>query len=135
MDTALPSSTVPVLSSAAPSANEHHAWLILGELGQQSVYDYQGEEALSRCYELKVTLVCDSALPELDRLLQQPASLMLHSRHGIKRYVHGVVFAIAELDRSARHFRYQVTLVPPLALLGLRRGVRIFQALSVPAIV
>ena len=121
--------------SAAPNANEHQAWLILGELGEQSVYDYQGEEAMSHSYRVQVTLVCNSPLPDLSALLQQPCCLVLHSPHGIKRYVHGLVFAIRELDRSARHFRYQLTLVPPLALLALRQDVRIFQALSVPDIV
>ena len=118
-----------------PGANAHQAWLHLGELGQQAVYDYQGEEGFSRCFRLQVTLVCHTPLPELTTLLQQPAALVLHSPHGAVRYLHGLVFDITELDRSARHLRYQLTVVPPLALLDLRRGVRIFQGQSVPAIV
>ncbi|GGB51500.1 hypothetical protein GCM10011502_25790 [Oceanisphaera marina] len=123
------------LGQAKPGANQHQAWLHLGELGEQSVYDYQGEERISGCYQVQVTLVCSTPLPALSSLLQQPATLVLQSPHGTQRYVHGLVFAMAELDRSDRHLRYQLTLVPPLALLALRRGVRIFQNVSVPDIV
>ncbi|MDP5291715.1 type VI secretion system tip protein TssI/VgrG [Oceanimonas sp. CHS3-5] len=118
-----------------PGANAHQAWLHLGELGAQSVYEWQGDDALSRCFSLSVTLVCSSPLPPLGTLLQQPAALVLHSPKGTQRYVHGLVFELSELDRSPRHLRYQLTVVPPLALLNLRRGVRIFQGQSVPDIV
>ncbi|OYD21091.1 hypothetical protein B6S09_17470, partial [Oceanimonas baumannii] len=66
----------------APAANAHQAWLYLGELGAQSVYDWRGEEALSRCFSLSLTLVCSAPLPPLGTLLQQPATLVLHSPKG-----------------------------------------------------
>ncbi|MBU3825432.1 MAG: type VI secretion system tip protein VgrG, partial [Candidatus Oceanisphaera merdipullorum] len=135
MNTALQSLAGTALGQGKPAANEHQAWLTLGELGTQSVYDYQGEERISGCYQVQVTLVCHSPLPDLTALLQQPTTLVLKSPYGAERYVHGIVFAMAELGRSDRNLRYQLTLVPPLALLALRRGVRIFQALSVPEIV
>ena len=135
MNTAAQGLTDIALVPDKPGANQHQVWLRLGELGEQAVYDYQGEERISGCYQVRMTVVCQNLLPDLTSLLQQPATLVLHSTHGIKRYVHGVVFALAELDRSERHLRYQLTLVPPLALLALRHGVRIFQALSVPDIV
>ncbi|WP_026344961.1 contractile injection system protein, VgrG/Pvc8 family, partial [Oceanimonas smirnovii] len=103
----------------APAANAHQARLQLGELGPQPVYDWHGKEALSRCFSLSVTLVCRSPLPPLTTLLQQPATLELHSPKGTRRYVHGLVFDLTELDRSPRHVRYRLTLVPPLALLDL----------------
>ena len=84
---------------------------------------------------MQITLVCSLPLPELTTLLQQPVTLALTSPKGAVRYVHGLVFEITELDRSAHHLRYQLTLVPPLALLDLRRGVRIFQDVSVPEMV
>lgn len=60
MNTALPLAS---LGQDKPSANEHQAWLRLGELGEQSVYDYQGEERISGCYQVQITLVCTLPCP------------------------------------------------------------------------
>ena len=105
------------------------------------VYTVTGNEAISENFNFQVVLVCDDAQLDLEAWLQR--SVCLHfsdprsntSPTATQRYLHGVVYAIEQLNYSVRYCQYKVTITPRLALLRHRVSQRIFQHLSIPAII
>ncbi|WP_213992517.1 type VI secretion system tip protein VgrG [Sodalis sp. dw_96] len=112
------------------------------------VLAFTGEEHLSRpfCYRIEFTSPAKDIPPT--RMLMQDASFTLNAppvtlpAFGLPaaptvplRSVHGVVAGFKRLAASRDESRYEVTLVPRLALLKNSLQHRIYQHLSVPEIV
>ncbi|WP_434704735.1 type VI secretion system tip protein VgrG [Pseudomonas sp. Z1-12] len=96
------------------------------------VLEFKGTEAISQPYRFDLELVSERSDLALEELLHRQAFLGFDDRDG---GIHGQLYSVAQGDSGKRLTRYQVTLVPRLAYLRHRINQRIFQRLSVPAIV
>ena len=96
------------------------------------VLEFKGTEAISQPYRFDLELVSERSDLALEELLHRQAFLGFDDRDG---GIHGQLYSVAQGDSGKRLTRYQVTLVPRLAYLRHRINQRIFQHLSVPAIV
>lgn len=96
------------------------------------VLEFKGNEAISQPYRFDLELVSERPDLALEDVLHRQAYLAFDDKgHGI----HGQVESVAQSDCDKRLARYQISLVPRLAYLRHRINQRIFQRLSVPAIV
>ena len=96
------------------------------------VLEFKGQEAISQSYRFDVELVSERPDLALEELLHRQAYLGFD---GPGRGIHGQVYSVAQGDSGKRLTRYQISLVPRLAYLRHRINQRIFQHLSVPAII
>ncbi|WP_434649158.1 type VI secretion system tip protein VgrG [Pseudomonas sp. D1-2] len=96
------------------------------------VLEFKGKEAISQPYCFDLELVSDRPDLVLEDLLHRQAYLGFDRCGG---GIHGQVYSVAQGDSGKRLTRYQIALVPRLAYLRHRINRRIFQHLSVPAIV
>ncbi|MCJ8205340.1 type VI secretion system tip protein VgrG [Pseudomonas sp. RGM2987] len=96
------------------------------------VLEFKGKEAISQPYRFDLELVSERFDLALEELLHRQAYLAFE---GQGRGVHGQVYSVALGDCGKRLARYRISLVPRLAYLRHRINQRIFQQLSVPAII
>ena len=96
------------------------------------VLEFKGQEAISQPYRFDVELVSERPDLALEELLHCQAYLGFDAPG---RGIHGQVYSVAQGDSGKRLTRYQISLVPRLAYLRHRINQRIFQHLSVPAII
>jgi type VI secretion system secreted protein VgrG len=101
------------------------------------LFGARGREALSGLFELELLFACeeqDLTPEDIDRLLGAPCAVALGPDPG--DVVHGLLRRIQALDTAGvRTQRYVATMVPTAWLLTLARSNRIFQNLTVPAMV
>lgn len=104
------------------------------------VLRFSGEERVNTAYEMEVELLAPLEVDPMaqleDALLGNPASLVMHDFPEDARVVHGIVMGydvVGSTDREA--VRIRVKLSARLNLLKLRFHNRIFQDLTVPAVV
>ncbi len=123
--------------------DEHVSLSIDGEAAD--VLSLSGEEALSRLFRFE--LVCRAAgLPEPRKLIGKPATITLRDGFGsgpgeifenglgAERFVRGVI-AKAERRAEGSEARLTVTVRPEIVPLTLGRSSRVFNDMTVPAIV
>ena len=96
------------------------------------VLSFKGDECISQPYAFEVELVSERPLKHLNELMHKQAFLGFDS---VGNGIHGQVHRASRGTASKRLTRYNVTLVPQLALLKHRINQRIFQSLSVPQII
>ncbi|MDR3073122.1 MAG: type VI secretion system tip protein VgrG, partial [Deltaproteobacteria bacterium] len=96
-----------------------------------AVFSFRGREALHEPYRFTVDLVHRSPDLDIRSLLGKPACLAITDRSGERRWVHGLVQAMDQLETAHSFTRYRCVLVPRLWFLGLAVNNRIFQNLSV----
>lgn len=96
------------------------------------VLEFKGQEAISQPYRFDLELVSERFDLELEELLHRQAYLAFGCQG---KGVHGQVYSVAQGDCGKRLARYQISLVPRLAYLRHRINQRIFQHLSVPALI
>ena len=98
---------------------------------------FTGVEELSQPFSYRLRLFSERPLspPAKYRLLQSPAVLALQLPSGADREIHGLVSRIAFKGQEASLFFYEAELAAWPWFLSLWRNSRIFQNLSVPAIV
>ncbi|MEH6824383.1 MAG: type VI secretion system tip protein VgrG, partial [Motiliproteus sp.] len=102
----------------------------------------QGKEALSQLFSFQLAVVCDDAEVALESLLGQSAVVTLldpdcdsdRDEEAAPRFIHGIIGSAALVEQGTRLSRYQLTLVPKLALLEYRHNSRIFQQRSLAQI-
>lgn len=99
-----------------------------------SVYQLDGTEALSECFEFNVTLISETSSLTLDDMLQKMATITLIDSHG-NRTIQGVVLDAMLTSASERWSYYQLTIRPRHYLLNYRHNYRIFQEKTVQEIV
>ena len=96
------------------------------------VLEFQGTEAISTPFAIKVELVSERPNLDLESMLHKQAFLAFNNRgNGI----HGQIYRIAQGDSGKRLTRYSLTLVPHLAYLRHRTNQRIFQQRTVAQII
>ncbi|WP_213937802.1 type VI secretion system tip protein VgrG [Pseudomonas sp. dw_612] len=96
------------------------------------VLAFDGVEAISALYAIKVELVSEHPDFDLESLLSQPAFLQF----GLKgEGLHGRIEDVWVGEAGKRLTRYHLTLVPALHYLQFRHDQRIFQRQNVPQII
>ena len=98
---------------------------------------WRGREALSACYEHSIDLLTEDAYRPLKSLVGLAVRLAIQTNTSTAaiRYIHGQVRRVEHRGADGGLARIRLVVVPFLALLELARDSRIFQDLSVPAIV
>jgi type VI secretion system secreted protein VgrG len=92
-------------------------------------------QAVSALDSIEVSLVGEKPDVAAEKLLGQPASVVITLREGSKRHFSGLVARFGTGGARGRHFSYHVTLRPWLWFLTRTADCRIFQDLTVPEIV
>ncbi|MFJ3368186.1 type VI secretion system tip protein VgrG [Pseudomonas sp. NPDC086251] len=96
------------------------------------VLAFDGIEAISQLYAIRVELVSENPNVNLESLLGQPAFLQF----GLNgEGIHGHIEDMSVGDSGRRATRYQLSLVPVLYYLQFSYNQRIFQKQTVPAII
>ncbi len=95
---------------------------------------FQGHEAISELFHLRLELVSQEATVEFDKLLGQKITVEWDIGHDEPRYFNGIVSRVSQAERTVAFTRYSMEVVPQLWLLTRRARSRIFQHLTVPDI-
>jgi type VI secretion system secreted protein VgrG len=115
-----------------PSNTAHFSLQIPGVRNDFKVLAFDGTEAISSLYAIRLELVSESPDVDLESLLSQPAFLQF----GLDgEGIHGRIEEVLVGEIGQRLTRYQLTLVPALHYLQFSRDQRIFQQLTVPQII
>ena len=96
------------------------------------VLAFDGSEAISALYSIRIEVVSEHADFDLERLLGQPAFLQFGPD---QKGIHGRIEDVLAGEPGKRLTRYHLTLVPALHYLQFSHDQRIFQNLNVPQIV
>ncbi|MBL4829891.1 MAG: type VI secretion system tip protein VgrG [Aliivibrio sp.] len=105
------------------------------------VLSFEGDEGISCNFNIDVIIICDEPDLELENWLQLPVCLTLannnpnNQEEDTNRYLHGMVYAFEQLTYTERHCQYKITITPRIELLNHRTDFRIFQQLTVSAII
>lgn len=115
------------------SANTSHFELKIPTVRNDfKVLAFDGVEAISALYAIRVELVSEHPDFDLESLLSQPAFLQF-GHHG--EGLHGRIEDVFVGESGKRLTRYHLTLVPALHYLQFSHNQRIFQHLTVPQII
>ncbi|MDC7704602.1 type VI secretion system Vgr family protein [Vogesella indigofera] len=130
-----------LLTSFASAFNQEQRLLTL-QLGDGARWgeallplSLSGDEALADDYRFRVECLSASDSIELKTLLGLPVRLGIAGADGSESLRCGVVSAAETLGSDGGFAKYALTVEPPFALLRLRHTSRVFQDLSVDAIV
>ncbi|AZD16484.1 type VI secretion system tip protein VgrG [Pseudomonas chlororaphis] len=116
----------------APANTAHFTLSIPAVRHDFKVLAFDGTEALSTLYGIRVELVSENPDVDLESLLNQPAFL----RFGLNgEGIHGHIEDVYVGEAGKRLTRYHLTLVPVLHYLQFSCNQRIFQHLTVPQII
>ncbi|WP_097303905.1 type VI secretion system Vgr family protein [Pseudomonas chlororaphis] len=116
----------------APAHTAHFTLSIPSVRNDFRVLAFDGTEALSTLYGIRVELVSENPDFDLESLLNQPAFL----RFGLNgEGLHGQIEDLYVGEVGKRLTRYHLTLVPVLHYLQFSFNQRIFQHLTVPQVV
>ncbi|AMS12845.1 type IV secretion protein Rhs [Pseudomonas chlororaphis] len=116
----------------APANTAHFTLSIPAVRNDFKVLAFDGSEALSTLYGIRVELVSENPDVDLESLLNQPAFL----RFGLNgEGLHGHIEDVYVGEAGKRLTRYHLTLVPVLHYLQFSCNQRIFQHLTVPQII
>ncbi|PXX67636.1 type VI secretion system secreted protein VgrG [Pseudomonas sp. LAMO17WK12:I10] len=116
----------------APANTAHFTLSIPAVRHDFKVLAFDGTEALSALYGIRVELVSENPDVDLESLLNQPAFL----RFGLNgEGLHGHIEDLYVGEAGKRLTRYHLTLVPVLHYLQFSCNQRIFQHLTVPQII
>jgi type VI secretion system secreted protein VgrG len=96
---------------------------------------FTGREAISQSFQFQLDLLAENGREiAFDKLLGQPVAIRLALGGGKNRYFHGIVSRFTQGMRDDTFTSYRAEVVPQLWLLTRRIQSRMFQHLSVPAI-
>src|SRR5262245_28839516 len=96
---------------------------------------FSGREEISRLYTYTLTLVAGIDEPlKFEDVLGKPAVVAIDQAAGLTRFVHGIINRLRQQARDNEFVHYQAQLVPPLWLLSRNIRSRIFQQVTVRAI-
>jgi type VI secretion system secreted protein VgrG len=130
-----------LLADFANAFQQHNRLLTLHFAGSGPAADtllpfkLSGAEQLSHCYRYQLDCLAIDAALELKTLLGLPALIEILTAHGARRPISGIVTSVQTLPSDGGFAAYRLIIEPGLALLGLRRTSRVFQAKTVPQIV
>jgi type VI secretion system VgrG family protein len=99
-----------------------------------SVVRFKGVEGISRLYEFDITLVSDDPEINLQKVLQNPATLTILGG-GQDRPIHGILAQFEQLHEVKHHVFYRAFLVPRLWQASLYHENQLFLDKSVPNVI
>jgi type VI secretion system VgrG family protein len=99
-----------------------------------SVLRFEGDEGISRLYEFNIELLSDNADIDIDRVLQQPATLILQQGDDQRR-IQGVVSHFDAVRKVNNQILYRARLVPRLWELSLYHTNEVYLQMTVPEII
>ena len=91
-----------------------------------AVVEFSGRAGISRCYRFDVLLVTEQADIDLDRVMQQPARLVIHRQAGADAVINGVLASFQQQQAAGQRVFYRATLVPRLWWLTLTHHNQVF---------
>ncbi len=94
-----------------------------------------GSEHLGRLFHYEISALSTDEAVDLDKILGQNVTVRLDISASEKRYFNGFVSRFAQTGRSVGMASYQITVRPWLWFLTRRQDCRIFQDMTVPAII
>jgi type VI secretion system secreted protein VgrG len=115
-----------------PANTAHFTLQIPSVRNDFKVLAFEGIEAISQLYAIRVELVSEDPEIDLEALLSKPAFL-LFGLNG--EGIHGRIENVSVGESGRRLTRYQLSLVPVLHYLQFSYHQRIFQKLTVPQII
>ncbi|SRR5579875_743170 len=95
----------------------------------------EGSEAVSRPFEFRLDMLSENDSISADALIRKAVHVEIDLASGDSRYIHGRVSHFVQRGRKDVLTSYQAVIRPWLWFLSLYRDCKIFQNLSVPAIV
>ncbi len=98
------------------------------------VVDFAGQEFLSQLFRFDLNLVSQDPEINFAEVIQQPATLTI-MRDDVPVKIHGLIADFEQGDYTADWVAYRATLVPRVWLLSLNYRSRVFQNMTVEAIV
>ena len=114
-------------------ANAAHFSLTLPTVSNDfKLLAFEGHEAISNLYAIRIELVSENPNIDLESLLNQPAFLQFGLRG---EGIHGLIDDAEVGDRGKRLSRYHLTLRPRLYQLQHRHNQRVYQGMTVPQII
>lgn len=121
----------------APDAMKaNKGWFTFSTAGESfGVYAFAGKEAVNAPFSFEIELVSRSADITLNSLLGAEASLSIADKSGGCRYVHGLIQDMSQLHTANIHTHYRCVLAPRLGFQKFISNNRLFQHLSVVAII
>ena len=99
------------------------------------VSEFSGVEEVSRPFRFVVQLTSKDGELNLDAVIGKPATLVLLRHDGEPSPVHGLIADFRQRAYTSGSYAYEATLVPRLWLLSLNHQSRVFQNVTVEAIV
>ncbi|MBC8995502.1 type VI secretion system tip protein VgrG [Pseudomonas sp. N40(2020)] len=96
------------------------------------VLSFNGTEAMSQLYSIRIELVSERPGIDLESLLSRPAFLQFGLNN---EGIHGRIEDVMAAESGKRLTRYELTLVPALYYLQFSHDQRIFQQRTVPQII
>lgn len=98
------------------------------------VYQFDITESISDHFYLNIDFISEDQHLDYQSLIKKTALLTIHGKNDTQ-YLHGIVCETQCIDTGTRFTRYSAKVVPLAWFLKYRKGCRIFQNLSVPAII
>src|SRR4051812_3744032 len=92
-------------------------------------------EAVSEPFELTLDLLSSDPKVDPDALLRKPVTITVDLEDGKQRFFHGFVRRLTQGRRDEQFVSYRAEVVPAIWFLSLATDCRIFQNMTVPAIV
>ncbi len=100
-----------------------------------AVVEFSGQTGISRCYRFDILLVSDQADIDLDQVIQQPASFVIHRQGQADMVINGVLASFQQQQAAGERVFYRATLVPRLWWLTLTHHNQVFLDQTVKQIV
>jgi type VI secretion system secreted protein VgrG len=109
---------------------------LVSPLGDDLLFkQMSGEESLGRLFEYRVDLLSPKADIKADQLLGQAMTVKLEQSDGEPRFFNGYVMRFSAGAYNGRYYSYQAILRPWTWILTRKTDCRIFQKMTVPAII
>lgn len=100
------------------------------------VFEFKGEETISRLFHYHLTLVCENAALDFSKVVGKPAVLTFYDNElKEERFVSGIVGRFVQTDDGNRYTTYNALLVPQIWNMQFHHDCRIFQKLKVDEII
>jgi type VI secretion system secreted protein VgrG len=126
----------PPPPASKPFARDSRALAVETALGDAlQIRSLSGEEAVSRLFRFELELVAKDASVDFKGVIGKGATVRLRLADDGARYFNGIISRIAQMPAEAGLAQFRAELVPWTWLLSRTTDCRIFQNLTVPAIV
>src|SRR4051794_34866920 len=96
---------------------------------------FRGHEGISQLFGFECEVLSENSSVAFDGLLGQKATIRVQMHDGSQRYFNGFISHFSQSGSDPRFTTYRLEIVPWLWFLSRKTDCRIFQNMTVPAIV